>query len=433
MDYDPTIATTILIGLFVVLLIFRIPITFSLVISSIVTAIYMDLTLISIVQNMVRGVNSFSLLAIPFFIIMGELMGAGGISNRIVKFANIIVGRIRGGLAMVNVLASMFFGGISGSVVADISSLGPIVVPMMKKKGYDKDFSVAVTVSSACQGVIIPPSHNMILFSLAAGGVSVGKLFLGGYIPGILLGLCLAIICFIISIKKGYPKEKSVSIKEAIKITLDAILGLITALIVVGGVVFGIFTATEAAAFACLYAFVITFFVYREIKISYMNKILFSSLKTLAVVMSLIMAASAFGSLLAMLQIPSKVTGTLLTITENTILLLLLINLMLILLGCIMDMAPLIIICTPILYPVVVDKLGMDPVQFGVMMVLNLAIGLCTPPVGSALFVGCSVGKTTIEGTTKALIPFYVAMVIALFFVTFVPQFTTFLPNLLMP
>ena len=387
----------------------------------------------AIIQRMVQGVNSFSLLAIPFFILAGEIMGQGGISRRLIQFSNLLIGRLRGGLAQVNVLASMFFGGISGSAVADVSSIGTIMIPMMKQKGYDADYSTAVTVTSACQGIIIPPSHNMIIYSLAAGGVSIGRLFLGGFIPGVLLGVALMIISWIIAVKRNYPKEERYSLKEALIITKDALLGLLTAVIIIGGVISGVFTATESAAIAVVYAFIITFFVYKEIKLSEFKRILYSSLKTLAMVMSLIAAASAFGYLMAYLKIPAKATEALLGITQNKVALLLLINLLLLLLGMIMDMAPLILITTPILYPVVVGALGMNPVHFGIMLMLNLGIGLCTPPVGSALFVGCAVGRVSMEEATKAMLPFYIMMIIVLLMVTFLPDLVMLVPNVLMP
>ena len=430
---DLVLASWILLGSFALLLVLKVPITFTLAMSSIVTAIYLKIPLMAILQQMVQGVNSFSLLAIPFFIIAGEIMGEGGISRRLIEFSNVIVGRVRGGLAQVNVLASMFFGGISGSAVADVSSIGTILIPMMRKQGYKSDFSVAITVTSACQGIIIPPSHNMIIYSLAAGGVSVGRLFLGGFIPGVSLGIALMIVCYILAVKQNHPRGGSYTWKEALRVTKEAVLGLITAVIIMGGVISGVFTATESAAVACVYAFFVTFFVYREIPLSRMNKILYSSLKTLAMVMSLIAAAKAFGWLLAYLRIPALATSALLSVSDNPVILLLLINLLLLGLGCIMDMAPLILITTPILFPVVVKTLGMDPVQFGIMMMLNLGIGLCTPPVGSALFVGCAVGKIPIEEATRAMIPFYVTMIVVLLLITFVPQIVMFIPNLVMP
>ncbi|WP_040847689.1 TRAP transporter large permease [Treponema lecithinolyticum] len=425
-------ASFILIGSFLTLLILRVPITFTLFASSVVTAVYLKIPLMSIVQRMVSGVNSSSLLAIPFFILSGEMMSRGGISRRLIAFSNALIGRVRGGLAQVNCLASMFFGGISGSAVADVSSIGTMLIPMMKQKGYDDDFSVGVTVTSACQGVIIPPSHNMIIFALAAGGgVSVGKMFMGGVLPGITLGVALMIISYIIAVKRNYPKEKRFTFKELLSVTKDAVLGLLTMVIIIGGVVSGVFTATESAAVACVYAFIITFFVYREISLKEFPAILLNTLRTLAMVMSLIAAANAFGWLLAYLRIPAAVTSFLLGLSHNPVVLLLLINLMLLMLGCIMDMAPLIIITTPILYPVLVNSLGMDPVQFGIMLILNLSIGLCTPPVGSALFVGCAVGKISIEKAAKGMLPFYLAMIAVLVLVTFVPAMSLFIPSLL--
>jgi tripartite ATP-independent transporter DctM subunit len=430
---DLNIATILLLGLFVFFMIIRLPITFSLIFSSIITALYLKIPLMAVVQQMVQGVRSFSLLAIPFFIIAGEMMGQGGISRRLILFSNLLVGRIRGGLAQVNCLASMFFGGISGSAVADVSSIGTILIPMMKEKGYDDDFSVGITVTSACQGVIIPPSHNMIIYSLAAGGVSVGRLFLGGFIPGVLLGVGLMIVSYIFAIKRNYPKERKYTINEALQITKDAILGLFTAVIIIGGVISGVFTATESAAIAVVYAFIITFFVYREIPLKVFPRILYNSLKTLAMVMALIAAASAFGWLMAYLRIPAKATEALLMVTHNKILLLLLINLLLLLLGMIMDMAPLILITTPILYPVVVTALGMSPIHFGIMLILNLAIGLTTPPVGSALFVGCAVGRIRIEQVVKTMLPMWLVMIGVLMLITFVPEITLWIPDMLMP
>ncbi|MEN6500565.1 MAG: TRAP transporter large permease, partial [Rectinema sp.] len=311
---DTTIATTILLGGFILLLILRVPITFSLAAASIATALYLNIPLMSIVQQMVQGVKSFSLLAIPFFIIAGEMMGRGGIAEKIINLANVLVGRIRGGLGMVNVVDSMFFGGISGSAVADVASTGTIIIPLMKKKGYDDDFSVAITVTSSTQGIIIPPSHNMIIYSVAAGGVSVGRLFLAGYLPGILLGISLGVIVYIISVKRNYPKERKYSFKEGVKIFLDSFLGLLTALIIIGGVISGIFTATESAAVAAIYAFIITFFVYRQIPLKEFRGILYSTLKTLTMVMTLIASASAFSWLMAYLRIPAMATEFLLSI-----------------------------------------------------------------------------------------------------------------------
>lgn len=425
------IAILLLVGGFIALIILRVPIPIALVASTAVTMIYLDLPLMTMVQQMAKSINSFSLMAVPFFILAGEIMGAGGISDKIVDFANAIVGRFRGGLACVNCLDSMFFGGISGSAVADVSSLGSIVIPTMVKSGYERDFSVALTVTTSCQGVLIPPSHNMIFFALAAGGVSVGKLFLGGAIPGILLGFALMAYSLFISVKRNYPKGEAMGLKQILLVTKDAIIALFTAIIIMGGVTLGWFTATESAAIACIYAFLISMFVYKKLKWKDIPRILGNVVNTLCLSFSLIAAAGAFGYVLAFLKVPALLTNFLLSITDNRIILLLLINLMLLFLGCIMDMAPIIFIVTPILLPVV-TALGMDPVHFGVMMIFNLAIGLCTPPVGSALFVGCAVGKSSIERVTKELLPMYAVMITCLLLVTFVPALSTWLPNLIM-
>lgn len=425
------IAILLLVGGFIALIILRVPIPIALVASTAVTMIYLDLPLMTMVQQMAKSINSFSLMAVPFFILAGEIMGAGGISDKIVDFANAIVGRFRGGLACVNCLDSMFFGGISGSAVADVSSLGSIVIPTMVKSGYGRDFSIALTVTTSCQGVLIPPSHNMIFFALAAGGVSVGKLFLGGAIPGILLGFALMAYSLFISVKRNYPKGEAMGLKQILLVTKDALIALFTAIIIMGGVTLGWFTATESAAIACIYAFLISMFVYKKLKWKDIPRILGNVVNTLCLSFSLIAAAGAFGYVLAFLKVPALLTNVLLSITDNRIILLLLINLMLLCLGCIMDMAPIIFIVTPILLPVV-TALGMDPVHFGVMMIFNLAIGLCTPPVGSALFVGCAVGKSSIERVTKELLPMYAVMITCLLLVTFVPALSTWLPNLIM-
>ncbi|MCM3408461.1 TRAP transporter large permease [Metabacillus litoralis] len=423
--------TVLLLGSFILLLLLRVPIALSLVISSFLTGMYLDVDLSALVQRMVGGVNSFSLLAIPFFILAGEIMNEGGISRRLINLSNVLIGKVRGGLAMVNVLASTFFGGISGSAVADTSSVGSVLIPMMKKKGYDTDYSVSVTISSAAQGVMIPPSHNMIIYSMAAGGVSVGSLFMGGLLPGLLLGLALMVLTYIIAVKRKYPKGEKIDSKEIPKIIREGVLGLLTAVIIIGGIISGIFTATESAAIGTVYAFIITFFVYRDIPLSRFSVILKRTFKTLSMVLFLIAASSAFGWLLALLKVPAMVTETLIAVSPNDIVTLLIINLILLALGTIMDMAPLILIVTPILLPVAVS-IGVDPVHFGVLLILNLAIGLITPPVGTALFVGCAIGKIPIEKVSKSMLPFYVTMIIVLLLVTFVPSISLFLPNLMM-
>lgn len=428
--FNPTLAVWLLLGTFVVLIIFKMPVIFALAVSSCITMFYMDIPLMAFIQQMAKAVNSFSLLAIPFFILAGEIMGAGGISNRLLDCANVIVGRFRGGLAYVNVLGSMFFGHLSGSAVADVSSLGSVEIPMQVKAGYDNPFSVAITVTSACQGVLIPPSHNMIIYSVAAGGVSVGALFMAGLLPGIMLGLLLIAVCIVLSIIRKYPKGEKVGFKQGVKIIWNALLALFTAVIILVGVTAGWFTATESAAIATIYAFIVSMFFYRELHFNMMPRLLMNTVKTLAMVFSLIAAAGAFGYLLAVLRVPTIITNGLLHISSNKYVILLLINVMLLLLGCIMDMAPLILIVTPILVPVV-KYFGMSPVQFGVVLIYNLAIGLCTPPVGSALFVGCGIGHISMEKATKAMLPMYAVMVVGLLLVTYIPDISLWLPKLL--
>ncbi len=425
------VAIAILLVTFVVLIVNKCPITFSMVISTSFAMLYLGIPVMTMAQQMCKQLNSFTLLAIPFFILMGELMAAGGISSRLLKFANVCVGRLTGGLAHVNVLASMLFGGISGSAIADVSSLGVIEIPMMTDAGYDKEFSTAITVASACQGLIIPPSHNMVLYAMVAGGVSVGKLFCAGYVPGVLLGVSLMICCYVISKKRGYGKGERVAFKEALAVTKDTILAMLAMVIVIAGVSAGIFTTTESAAIACLYCLFIGLFVYREMKLSDIPAILGKTVKTLAMIYGLIAAAGAFGWMMTYLQIPTLATNLLLGISSNKYVILFLINIILLVLGCFMDLAPLVLIMTPILLPVV-KSFGMDPVQFGVMMMLNLGIGLCTPPVGTALFTGCAIAKLKIEKVSRAILPLYLPMVIVLLLVTYVPGITMFIPNLIM-
>ena len=438
------VGITLLIGTFFSLLLIRVPVAFALGMASVVTTWYLDLPLMIVFQQMTKGLNSFSLMAIPFFIMAGQIMGVGGISEKMIAMANVIIGRIRGGLAMVNILASMLFGGISGSSVADTSSIGSILIPMMRKAKYDDDYSVAVTITSSVQGVIIPPSHNVIIYALAAGWVtvtvngvsqqyslSVGKLFLAGVVPGILLGIVLMIISYAIAVKRQYPKQPSVTLREGIYRIMDGMLGLMTAVIIIGGVVSGVFTATESSAIAVAYAFIITAFVYRQMSLKNLKTTLYESLKTIAIVAALITTSSAFGYLMTRLDIPLLVTNSLISLTDNRYLIFLIVNVILLGLGMIMDMAPLILITTPILLPVVAS-FGMDPHHFGIVMMLNLGMGLLTPPVGSTLFVGCAIGRVRIEDMIKPLMPFYLTMFIALMLITFIPQISLWLPNLIM-
>ena len=426
-----SIAIAILLVSFALLVIFKQPVSFSLIISTLITMLYLDIPIMTLVQQMAKSVNSFSLLAIPFFILMGEIMGAGGISDRLFYFANVLVGRLPGGLAHVNVLASMLFGGISGSAVADVASLGKIEIPMMENAGYSKEFSIAVTASSACQGLLIPPSHNMVIYAMAAGGVSVGRLFLAGYVPGIMLGVFLMVLCAYFSIKRNYPRGEKVTFKEAMRITGEAVFALLAMVIVVGGVVLGWFTATEAAAIACIYCFIVATCVYKQLRLNMMGKVLFNTVKTLAMVYVLIGAAGGFGWMLAFLRVPAKFAAFIVGVSDSKVVVFLLINLILLLLGCIMDLAPLVLIMTPILLPVV-KSFGMNEIQFGIMLIMNLAIGLLTPPVGSCLFAACAVGNCSIERVTKELLPFYGTMIACLMVITFVPAVSNWLPNLLM-
>lgn len=428
-----TLATIILIGGFIVLLMFRVPVTFAMLLATLGSALVNGTNLSVMVRQLVDGANNFSLLAIPFFIVMGEIMGAGGISDKIVDLANLVVGRFKGGLAYVNCLDSMFFGGISGSAVADVSSLGSVVIPMMKKQGYDEDFAVGLTVVTACQGVLIPPSHNMVIYALAAGGgVTVGSMFMAGAVPGIMLGICLMVMCFFFAEKYKFPKGMVYPKGQRLKVLLNGLAPMMTLVIIMGGVGAGLFTATESAAVACLYTFLLTYVFFRSARLRDFPKVLKNSLKTLAIVMTLIACAKAFAYMMTDLRIPAMITNALLGITSNRIVLLLIINVLLLVLGCFMDMAPLIMIMTPILLPVVTsDAIGMSPIQFGVMLIFNLAIGLCTPPVGSALFVGCAVGKTPIERTSVKMLPMFAVMVFALMMVTFIPQLTLWLPGVL--
>jgi tripartite ATP-independent transporter DctM subunit len=428
-----TLSALVLIGGFFLLLMLKVPVSFAMLLSTLGSAFVSGINFSDIVNQMVAGIKSFSLLAIPFFILMGEFMSAGGISDKIVDFANLLVGRFQGGLAYVNCLDSMFFGGVSGSAVADVSSLGSVVIPMMNKAGYSDDFSVGLTVTTACQGLLIPPSHNMVIYALAAGGgVTVGSLFMAGALPGILMGISLMFYCFLMRKKLNFPKGTGVEKGQGFKVVVGAILPMMTLVIIMGGMAAGVFTATEAAAVACIYTFILTYFVFRSARLKGIGQVFKNTLKTLAIVLTLISVAKAFAFMMVVLRIPDMLTGFLTTVTTNKYLLLLIINALLLVLGCFMDMAPLIMIMTPILLPVVTGPaIGLSPIHFGVIMIYNLAIGLCTPPVGSALFVGCAVGKTPIERTSMHMLPMYGVMVVGLLLVTFVPMISMWLPTLL--
>lgn len=421
----------ILLGLFAITVIAGVPVAFAMALSAVAAFSYEGFPLLIAFQRINSGVTIFSLLAIPFFIFAGEIMLHGGIAQRLVRFASTLVGHLRGGLASVNIFSSMLFGGISGSAVADISALGSLLIPVMKEKGYRGDYAVNVTVTSSIAGVVIPPSHNMIIYSVAAGGgISISALFLGGVVPGILMCVCLAIAAYLIAIKHNYPSEPFPGLRAVAVAGVAALPGFITAVIIVGGVLSGVFTVTESGAFGAIYALVLTALVYRSLSWEKFKIAVVTSARTTAMVMILIGSANAFGYLLALYQVPTLLSQAMLAVSDNPLVIILMINLMLLLLGMIMDMAALILICTPIFLPIAVAT-GMDPIQFGIMLLMNLGLGLCTPPVGVCLFVGCAVGKVPIEDAIKSIWPFYLAMLFALLLVSYVPAISMTLPELL--
>lgn len=406
------------------------PVAFAMGIAAAAAFWYEGFPMLITFQRATAGVSVFSLLAIPFFVFAGEIMLHGGIAKRLVKLASALVGHFKGGLAMVNIFSSMLFGGISGSAVADISALGSLLIPVMKERGYRPDFAVNVTVTSSIAGIVIPPSHNMIIFAVAAGGgISVSKLFLAGVIPGILMCVCLAIAAYILSIKHNYPAEPFPGWGAVARSSVDALPGFMTAVIIVGGTLSGVFTVTESGAFGAIYAVLLTKFYYRSLSWDAFQRSVIGAVRTTSMVMILIAFASSFAYLLALYQVPAALSNLLVSISDNPIIILLMINVILLILGMIMDMAALILICTPIFLPIA-KGLGMDPTQFGIMMLINLGLGLCTPPVGTCLFVGCAVGRIKIEQALKTIWPFYLAILAALLLVTFVPQFSLWLPSL---
>ncbi|MEH6833717.1 MULTISPECIES: TRAP transporter large permease [Falsihalocynthiibacter] len=421
----------ILLGVFFGGVIIGMPVAFAMGAAALGAFWFEGFPLVTTFQRTISGVASFPLLAIPFFVLAGEVMMHGGIAIRLVRFASTLVGHVRGGLASVNIFSSMLFGGISGSAIADISALGSILIPVMKERGYRPDYAVNVTVTSSIAGIVIPPSHNMIILAVASGGViAVDKLFLAGVIPGILMCVCLAIAAYVIAIKHKYPAEPFPGWGEVARTGAVAIPGLFTAVIIIGGVLGGVFTVTESGAFGAIYALVLTGLIYRSLSYAGLKTSVVSTVKTTSMVMILIGFASAFAYLLALYQVPMKLSDLLLAISDNKIVILIMINIILLVLGMIMDMAALILICTPIFLPIARD-LGMDPTQFGIMMLVNLGLGLCTPPVGTCLFVGCAVGKIKIEECLKTIWPFYIAILAALILITYVPSFSLFLPSLM--
>lgn len=425
-----SLAILILLGSFLVMILLRFPIAYAVALSSVFCLMSMGSSLSDVCRLMVKGISTYSLMAVPFFITMGVLMGSGGISDKLIALANACVGWMRGGLAMVNVVASYFFGGISGSAAADTASLGSILIPMMVDEGYDADFSTAVTITSSCEGLLVPPSHNMVIYATTIGGISVGSLFLAGYLPGALLALSLMVGSYIISVRRNYPKGAKFSLSNFLKQIATSIWALAAVVIVVVGVVGGAFTATESAAIAVVYSLIVSVFIYKGLDWKGVWRVLDDCIGTLSIVLILISTSAVFGNCLTMLHVPDMAAEAIVGLTDNRIILILLLNLILLVLGCIMDMAPIILIATPILLPIATQYCGLDPIQFGIMVVLNCGIGLLTPPVGAVLFIGSAVGKTPMEKVVKATLPFYLCMIITLLLISFVPDISLILPKI---
>ncbi|AHM73329.1 TRAP transporter large permease [Yersinia hibernica] len=419
----------ILVFTLAILLAIGVPVAYAVGLSAIAGAFWIDLPLEAVMIQITSGVNKFSLLAIPFFILAGAIMAEGGIARRLVSFAYIFVGFIRGGLSLVNIVASTFFGAISGSSVADTASIGSVMIPEMDKKGYPRDFAAAVTASGSVQAILTPPSHNSVIYSLATGGtVSIAALFIAGILPGLLLSFTLMLMCVGFAYKRGYPKGERVPFRQALKIFVDTLWGLMTVVIIMGGILSGIFTATESAAIACLWSFFVTMFIYRDYKWSELPKLMYRTVKTVTIVMILIGFAASFGAIMTYMQLPERITEFFTSVSDNKYVILMCINIMLLLIGTLMDMAPLILILTPVLMPVT-NSLGIDPVHFGMIMLINLGIGLITPPVGSVLFVASAVSKQKIEQVVKAMLPFYGALFLVLMLVTYIPEISLWLPR----
>lgn len=421
-------AYTVLFGTFTFLMLIGMPIAFCLGIASLATVVYIGLPPIVVFQQMNSGMNVFAMMAIPFFIFAGDLMVRGGIAERLIRFAAGLVGHLRGGLGQVNIVASTFFGGISGSAVADASAVGGLMVPQMAARGYDRDYAVNVTVNAAIIALLIPPSHNMILYSIAAGGtVSVADLFTAGIIPGMLLAAALMVTAYIVARRKGYPAEPFPGVYKVLYFFAAALPGILLIGIIFGGVRSGIFTATESSCIAVLYALLVALLVYRELNWEGFIDAVLGAVRTTAMVLLVIGTAASFGWLMSYLQVQTLLVAAIGTVSENPIIILLMINIILLVLGTFMDMAPMVIISTPIFLPVV-SAFGIDPVHFGVIMILNAGIGLNTPPVGTVLFVGCAVGKITIREAMRTIWPFFGASVAVLMAVTFIPELSLWLP-----
>ena len=420
----------LLLGTLVVLLALGVPVAFALAGASLATFVFMDIPPIVGLQRMTAGVNTFALMAIPFFVFAGELMYRAGIAERLVKVADAMFGRARGGLGQVTIGASMMFGAVSGSSVASVSAIGSALMPMMRERGYDGDYAVNVTVTAAVLGILIPPSHNMIIYAAAGGsGISVGDLFLAGILPGIVAGAMLMIAAWLVARKRGYPKGVFPGWRELIVGLIVAIPGLMTAVIIVAGILAGVFTPTESSAVAVVYTVIIAALVYRSMGWKEFTMAAAGAARTTAIIMFIIASAGAFGWLLALLQAPEMLASLITAASDNPIIIFLIINLILLVLGTFMDMAPLIIIMTPILLPIAREA-GMDPHQFGMVLLLNLSIGLVTPPVGSVLFLGSAIGGVKVEKTIRSIWPFYIALIVALMLVTFIPALSLTLPRL---
>lgn len=421
-----------LLVVFFLLLMLNVPISFCIGLATLATMLLsMDLlpALTTLAQRMAGGLNSFALLAIPFFVLSGLLMGRGGIAKRLIECAMALVGALPGGLALVNVMSCMLFGAISGSAVAATSAIGSFMLPEMKKQGYDDSYSAAVTAAAATTGMLIPPSNIMIVYAIASGGVSIAALFVAGYLPGLLLGLALMLVCAGYAKLKGYPVGARLPLKLVVQKVAAAIPSLLMIVLVIGGIISGAFTATEAGAIAVLYSFVLAVGIYREVKLSELGNILLKSTETTAIVLALIATSAAMSWILSYENIPQTVSQGLLTLSDNPLLILLLINIILLIVGAFMDMTPAVLIFTPIFLPVAIE-LGMSPLHFGIMLILNLSIGLVSPPVGSVLFVACAIAKVRLEQLMKPLLPMYAVMIVVLLFVTYIPAISEWLPAL---
>src|SRR5271167_2470341 len=410
-----------------------VPIAYALGLAALAGAYRIGIPLEAVMLQVSSGVSKFAMLTIPFFVLAGAIMAEGGMARRLVAFANVLVGlvRVRGGLSAVNVLATTFLSGISGSAVADTSAIGSVIIPQMEKVGYPRVFATNVTITASVQALLVPPSHNAVIYSLATGGtISVISLFMAGVAPGLLLGASLIVLCLVLAYRNGHPRGERIAWRQALRVTVDAFWGLVTLGIILGGILGGVFTAVEAGAVACLWAFFVTMFIYRDYRWRELPQLVHRTMRTAAMVMTLIAFAASVGYVMALMQVPARVTAMLLTLSSDKNVILLLINVLLLVLGCLLDMAPSILICTPILLPVMV-KFGVDPVHFGMIMLLNLGIGLCHPPVGAILFVGCAVGRVTIEQVVREIWPFYGVMFFVLMLVTYIPSVSLWLPRML--